>query len=115
VSACTRRLSVETGEGHDVGRSPRNSLRTGKPPTWRRGVGDRGVSKPGERSVYTESRAVMVLNPNVPKNALSGVAEVCRDLWRAECVTKGACSVRGGAMGNRWLRDPTAPVVYSTH
>jgi hypothetical protein len=64
--------------------------------------------------VYTESRAVMVLNPNVPKNALSGVAEVCRDLWRAECVTKGACSVRGGAMGNRWLRDPTAPVVYST-
>jgi hypothetical protein len=38
----------------------------------------------------TASRAVMVLIPNVRKNALSGVAEVCRDLWRTECVTKGA-------------------------
>ena len=56
----------------------------------------------------------MVLNPSVRKNALSGLAEVCRDLWRAECVTKGACSVRGGATGDRWLRDRTAPVVYST-
>ena len=35
-------------------------------------------------------------------------------LWRAECVTKGACSVRRGATGDRGLRDPTAPVVYST-
>ena len=35
-------------------------------------------------------------------------------LWRAECVTKGACSVRGGATGDRGLRDLTAPVVYST-
>jgi len=50
--------------------------------------------KPGEYSVDTESRAVMVLIPSVQRDALSGVAEVCRDLWRAECVTKGACSVR---------------------
>jgi len=36
-------------------------------------------------------------------------------LWKAECVTKGACSVRGGATGDRGLRGPTAPVVYSTN
>ena len=52
--------------------------------------------------------------PSVRTDALSRLAEVCRDLWRAECVTKGACSVRGGATGDRWLRDHTAPVVYST-
>jgi hypothetical protein len=38
----------------EAGRSPHSSLRTGKPSTWRRGVGDRGVLKPGEYSVDTE-------------------------------------------------------------
>jgi len=28
--------------------------------------------------------------PSVRTDALSRLAEVCRDLWRAECVTKGA-------------------------
>jgi hypothetical protein len=50
--------------------------------------------KPGEYSVDTESRAVMVLNPNVQKNALSGVAEVCRDPWRAGYIAKGVRPVR---------------------
>ena len=45
---------------------------------------------------------------------VGAVARLRYGLWRAECVTKGACSVRGGATGDRWLRDPTAPVVYST-
>ena len=41
-------------------------------------------------------------------------ARIRHGLWRAECVTKGACSVRGGATGDRWLRGHTTPVVYST-
>ena len=45
---------------------------------------------------------------------VGAVARFRYGLWRAECVTKGACSVRGGATGDRGLRDLTAPVVYST-
>ncbi len=45
---------------------------------------------------------------------VGAVARLRHGLWRAECVTKDACSVRGGATGDRGLRGPTAPVVYST-
>jgi class 3 adenylate cyclase len=41
-------------------------------------------------------------------------ARLRHGLWRAECVTKGVCSVRRGATGDRWLRGHTTPVVYST-
>ena len=44
---------------------------------------------------------------------LGAVARFRFGLWRAECVTKNACSVRGGATGDRGLRDPMAPVFYS--
>ena len=95
TSVCLQKQAIRGDRGRtDVGRSPRSSLRTGKPSTWRRGAGGRGVLKPGEYSVDTESRAVMVLNPNVQKNALSGVAEICRGLWRAGYIAKGVRPVR---------------------
>ncbi len=115
--ALSRSLCEEHGiayGGRPLGqRNPHSSRRTGKPSTWRKGAGDRGVLKPGEYSVDTEQGRYGPI-PNAPRNALSGVAELCRGLWRAGYIAKDVRPVRGGATGDRWLRDLTAPVVYST-
>ena len=97
----------------NVGRSPHSSLRTGKPSTWRRRAGDRGVLKPEEYSVYTEQWPLWSVL-SVQKDDLSGLAEVCRGLRRAGYIGKRVRPVRRGAAGDRWLRGHTAPVVYST-
>jgi len=77
----------------DAGRSPRSSLRTGKPSTWRRGAEDRGVLTPGELPVYTGQGSIGLI-PNVPRNMLSGIAEICRGLWRAGYIGKHVRPVR---------------------
>jgi len=62
--------------------------------------------------VDTDARADKVWLLNVQRKLYQWSER--HGLWRAECVTKDACSVRKGATGDRGLRDLTAPVVYST-
>jgi len=112
---CLRRRQASRGDRRrtDAGRSPRSSRRAGKPSTRQRGAGDRGRPKPGEHSVYTEQGSIGPILIG-QKDALSGLAEFCRGLWRAGYIRKRVRPVRREVTGNRRSRDHTAPVAYST-
>jgi hypothetical protein len=106
------------------GFSPRSSRKDGQ--SRLQGEGGQEIDrflKP-EESVDTDAKADKAWLPGVQRKLyrwsreqieVDEAARLRYDLWRAECVTKGARSVQGGATGDRWLRDPTAFVVYSTH
>ncbi len=104
-----------SGDVSDEGRSLRSSPSAGKPRTWRREAVMGTASRPPGKAMYVAPRPDWDWLRIVQRKLYARSEHSLRvTSWRAGCITKGACPVRKGALGNLPARAGKAPGAHLT-